>query len=130
MKKTLSLLLTAAAVLLTGCFADPEFDFEDVSFAEIMTEESRTAVSDEDMVQKLTQTVASLSYERAPEPEGGYLYDVYYTVTWYNSDGVAIECIDVVEENGYQIAHDGVVYTVAADLCVDIELIKELSAGD
>ena len=58
MKKTLSLLLTAAAVLLTGCFADPEFDFEDVSFAEIMTEESRTAVSDEDMVQKLTLKVA------------------------------------------------------------------------
>lgn len=130
MKKRLLLTLIIAMMFFSGCFSDPELDFEDVSFLEIMTDRSRVTVQDSSLVERLTQDVYSLAFERAPEPAGGYLYDVYYTVTWYNSDGVAIECIDIVDENGYQIAHDGVVYAVAADLCVDVEFIKELSAGE
>lgn len=130
MKRFILIITVFAAVLLTGCFAKLEFDFEDVSFVEIMTDDVRITVTDAAAVAALTDDISGLDYVRTVEPEGGYLYTVYYTLTWYNSDGVAIESVEIAEENGYQIAHDGVVYTVDADLAVDVSLITRLAASE
>lgn len=130
MKRIMLILPLLATVFLTGCFADPELDFEDVSFVEIMTEDNRVTVRDEVAVAELTEEISELDYLRAAEPEGGYIYTAYYTITWYNSDGVAIESVDIADENGYQIAHDGVVYTVDADLAVDMVLIARLAVSE
>lgn len=130
MKLRLFSLLLAVLVLMCGCMGGLRFDFKDVQSVEIMTADTRVKVTDAETVARLTEHIDGLDYNAVElsleERQYGYLYDTYYTLTWYNSDGVAIESIEIVEENGYQIAHDAVVYTVDADLAVDVGMIAEL----
>ncbi len=130
MKLRLLSLLCAVLLIICGCGSGLRFDFKDVQSVEITTADARVKVTDAEAVARLTEQVGGLDYNKVElsfeEADLGYVYDTYYTLTWYNSDGVAIESIEIVEENGYQIAHDGVVYTVDDDLAVDVDMIGEL----
>lgn len=134
MKMRLFALILAALLMLCGCGSALRFDFKDVLTVEIMTADTRVTISDADIVSRITEQIDGLDYEMVElsreEAEIGYVYETYYTLTWYNTDGVAIESIEIVEENGHQIAHDAVVYTVEADLSVDVDILAELVLGE
>ena len=131
MKKQISILIILIAffaTMLTGCFTDPDFDFEDAGYIEIMAAEQRIKVTDSETVSKITADVAEREYERVvlvgDEADEGYIYTAYYTLTWYNSDGVAIESIEISEADGSCIAHDAIVYTVENGSSIDIAAIE------
>lgn len=134
MKVRLFAFIPAVLLLLCGCGNALRLDFDDVHTIEIMTADTRVSVTDADMVERITDHIDGLDYELVElsreEAELGYVYDTCYTLTWYNTDGVAIESVEIAEENGHQIAHDAIVYTVDADLSVDVDMLAALVLGE
>ena len=85
-------------------------------------------LADKEFIQKITENINSLRFEKASPSDGddGYIY----SLTWLDKEDKPIETIMITEENGYQIRRDGYYYTVGADLAIDTETLDiALSSG-
>lgn len=124
MKKLITWILVFICVLIiVGCSNHMTFDINNASRLNIKSPFGEVYIRDSETVQRITENINSLRFEKTSEANGEE--DYVYLLTWFDAEDKELESIAITEENGYRIRYNGYYYKVGADLCIDVELIKD-----
>ena len=131
MKKLTAFVLIIACVFSLVSCSDKNLRFNIEAASSIVVTSGLTGdkviLADKEFIQKITENINSLSFERASpsDEDDGYIY----SLTWLDKEDDPIETITITEENGYQIRRDGYYYRACADLAIDTEMIYNYTAA-
>lgn len=121
----LSLILITA---FAGCSSDTgsnkikSFEFENVSKMMVISVDGKKfEVTDTDMVQKITENIESVRFEKGESNENKNGFGPF--VQWYDANGDLIESISVMGDQ--TIIYDGFLWT-AANGNIDAELLENV----
>lgn len=81
-------------------------------------------IADSEFIQKITDNINSLRFEKAAGTDGEVSY--VYMLTWFDAEEKQIAQVTITEENGQQINADGYYYNVGADHYINVGLIAEM----
>ena len=81
-------------------------------------------IADSEFIQKITDNINSLRFEKAAGADGEVSY--VYMLTWFDAEEKQIAQVTITEENGQQINADGYYYNVGVDHSINVGLIAEM----
>ena len=126
----ITLFILVVALLLGGCSNEGpfrtgriHFSFKNAEYLQIDNgkPEYTITITDKDALQKYSKEFDSHKYVKLSGQPG----DKYcYRIVWYDSDDQILETINIEEENGHVISHNGKSYKVALDHNIDPELFQ------
>ena len=102
MKKLITWILVFICVLIiVGCSNHMTFDINNASRLNIKSPFGEVYIRDSETVQRITENINSLRFEKTSEANGEE--DYVYLLTWFDAEDKELESIAITEENGCQI---------------------------